>query len=102
MRTLIWSGMLAGFLGLMFAAMDQAQGAVRICGERAKMVQMLKTKYKEAPRAIGVSATGKSTLEIYTNKKGSWTALQTKTSGMACIVGAGHSWQLLSPILPKT
>ncbi len=76
-----------------FVMTSASWAAVRVCGERIKMAKMLTGKYQETPRAIGVSATGNSLLEIYTSMEGSWTVLLTTTRGMACIMGAGHSWQ---------
>lgn len=72
---------------------SESAAAVRVCGERVKMTKLLSGKYKEMPRAIGVSSTGKSVLEVYTSTEGSWTVLMTTAKGMACIMGAGHSWQ---------
>ncbi|NKB54213.1 MAG: hypothetical protein GKR97_18715 [Rhizobiaceae bacterium] len=76
-----------------FVMTTSSWAAVRVCGERVKMAKMLTGKYQETPRAIGVSATGNSLLEIYTSMEGSWTVLLTTTRGVACIMGAGHSWQ---------
>ena len=67
--------------------------AVRVCGERLKMTKFLTGKYQESPRAVGVSSTGKTVLEVYTSSEGSWTLLMTTTTGVTCIMGAGHSWQ---------
>lgn len=70
-----------------------SEAGVRVCGERLKMTKFLTGKYQESPKAVGVSSTGKSVLEIYTSSEGSWTVLMTTTTGVACIMGAGHSWQ---------
>ena len=98
---------LAAFgLGLMtcFAVSSDGWAGVRVCGERVKMAKMLTGKYQEQPRAIGVSSTGKSLLEVYTSSEGSWTVLMTTAQGMACIMGAGHSWQDKDPVqfMPKS
>ena len=87
-----------------FAMTSQTWAGVRVCGERLKMAKMLTGKYQETPRAIGVSATGKSLLEVYTSNEGSWTVLLTTAQGMACIMGAGHSWQDKDPVefMPKS
>ena len=84
-------------VGISFFAIGLASSAAwsapRVCGERAKMTKFLAGKYQENPRAIGVVATGKSVIEIYTSQKGSWTVLMTSAAGLTCIMGAGHSWQ---------
>lgn len=89
--------MLLAFLVLIQIAMQQATASVRFCGERSKMVKMLKERYKEQPSNMGVSGSGRSVLEIFTNSGGKWTALISASNGTACIVAAGHSWQSHSP-----
>lgn len=69
-----------------------ATAAGRVCGERLKMATFLKKRYKERPHAMGVSASGKTVMEIYKSEKGSWTVLMTTLKGISCIMGAGHSW----------
>ena len=83
---------------------SEGTAAMRVCGERVKMTQMLSGKYQEMPKAIGVSSTGKSVLEVYTSSEGSWTLLLTTAKGVTCIMGAGHSWQDKdqTAFLPKT
>ena len=79
---------------LMPAAMvSESAAAMRVCGEWVKMTKMLSGKYQEKPKAVGVSSTGKSVLEVYTSTEGSWTLLLTTAKDMTCIMGAGHSWQ---------
>ena len=78
---------------LPFLAIGESQARVRVCAERVKMTKFLTGKYQETPRAVGVSSTGKAVLEIYTSSEGSWTVLLTTAKGVACIMGAGHSWQ---------
>ena len=72
---------------------SESTAAMRVCGERVKMTKMLSGKYQEKPKAIGVSSTGKSVLEVFTSSEGNWTLLMTTAKGMTCIMGAGHSWQ---------
>lgn len=85
-------------------ASSLAEAATRVCGERAKLTKFLNGKYKENPRAMGVSSTGKAVLEVYTSIEGSWTVLLTTAKGMTCIVSAGHSWQDqdMAQYLPKS
>ena len=85
---------------------SNAEAAGRVCGEREKMTAFLQKRYKEMPRAVGVTSSGKSVMEIYTSEKGSWTVLMTTAKGVTCIMGAGHSWedreQDKVALLPKT
>lgn len=95
---------LAATVLLPFVMVSESAAAMRVCGERVKMTKMLSGKYQEMPKAIGVSSTGKSVLEVYTSSEGSWTLLLTTAKGMTCIMGAGHSWQDKdqTEFLPKT
>ena len=98
------AGMAAAAVLLPLAMVNESSAMVRVCGERVKMTKMLSGKYQEKPKAIGVSATGKSVLEVFTSSEGSWTLLMTTAKGMTCIMGAGHSWQDQdqTKFLPKT
>jgi hypothetical protein len=80
-------------LGILSVGMQQAHAAGRVCGERSTIVEYLKERYKETPRAVGVASSGKSVMEIYTSEKGSWTVLMTTAKGITCIMAAGHSWE---------
>lgn len=84
--------------------MPPAYASPKVCGDREKLAGYLKTKYSENPNALGVSAAGKSVMEIYTSEKGTWTVLLTTTSGLSCIMAAGHSWEERDKLafLPKS
>lgn len=96
------AGLGASFSGALVSG--SAEAAQRVCGERAKMTKFLTARYKETPRAVGVSTSGKSVMEIYTSENGTWTVLLTTARGKTCIMGAGHSWQDKDKLayLPKT
>ena len=76
-----------------FVMPTNAANAAPACGERAKFTKHLDAKYKEQPRALGVSQTGKALFEVYVSQEGSWTLLMTTSKGASCIMAAGHSWQ---------
>lgn len=80
----------AGFFVLTTPAVAQAQFAM--CGVRAQIVELLKTKYKEAPQAVGVISDN-GVAELFVSEKGTWTMLMTLTNGKSCIIAAGHSWE---------
>ncbi len=69
-----------------------AIAAPAVCGDRAKLVEGLKSRYKEEPVALGISQKSTEALEIFASEAGTWTAIMTMSSGVACIMAAGHSW----------
>ncbi len=71
----------------------QAQAAGPTCGDRTSLLKVLVEKYKEKPRALGLSSTGKAMFEVYTSKTGTWTIVMTTTAGVTCIMAAGNSWE---------
>lgn len=71
----------------------QAKAAGPKCGERTSLIKVLSDKYKEKPRALGLSTKGTAMFEIYTSKTGTWTIVMTTTTGATCIMAAGHSWE---------
>ncbi len=71
----------------------QANSAGLACGDRTSLLKALGDKYKETPRAIGLSSSGKAVFEVYTSKTGTWTIVMTTTKGVTCIMAAGHSWE---------
>lgn len=83
---------------LLFMAVAPAQSAAMQCGDRASLLKVLSNKYKESPRALGLSTTGKAMFEIYTSDTGTWTIVMTTTAGLTCLMAAGHSWQEIEAV----
>lgn len=77
----------------LLAFSTQAQAASMQCGDRTSLLKVLNEKYKEKPRALGLSTTGKAMFEVYTSNTGTWTIIMTTTTGVTCIMAAGHSWE---------
>ncbi|MEM6461538.1 MAG: hypothetical protein AAF724_06455 [Pseudomonadota bacterium] len=71
----------------------QSHAAAMTCGDRTALLKALSEKYKESPRALGLSTSGKAVFEVYTSKSGTWTIVMTTTKGVTCIMAAGHSWE---------
>ena len=72
----------------------KANSAGLACGDREFLLKALGDKYKETPRAIGLSSSGKAVFEVHTSKTGTWTIVMTTTKkGVTCIMAAGHSWE---------
>jgi hypothetical protein len=68
-----------------------AQAQFAMCGERAQIIDQLKTKYQESRQAVGLIANN-GAAELYVSEKGTWTMLVTLQSGKSCIIAAGHNW----------
>ena len=66
--------------------------APAVCGDRAKLIEGLERRYKETPVALGISQKSTEVLEIFASEAGTWTAIMTMSSGVSCIMAAGHSW----------
>ncbi|MDA1099920.1 MAG: hypothetical protein O2967_13135 [Proteobacteria bacterium] len=80
--------------GMLVASFAQAQEvpAGAVCGERAKFLAHLGQNHKEAPTAMGVTASGR-VLEVLTSADGTWTIIMTHPNGMTCMVTAGQAWE---------
>lgn len=68
-----------------------AGAQMSLCGERAQIVEQLKTRYKESLRATGLIASN-GAAELYLSDAGTWTLIATLGNGKSCIIAAGHSW----------
>ena len=78
-----------------------AQQHLLSCANRAEMVKVLSSRYREEPRAIGL-ANQSAVIEVFTSKAGTWTILLTKPDGASCIVGAGDNWEENPPLRSMT
>jgi hypothetical protein len=86
---------IAAILGAAFIALFATPvGAQTVCGERAKFIEMLGTKYLEQPVSMGLTSTG-AVIEVFTSPKGSWSILLTYPTGSTCMVAAGDKWEAL-------
>ena len=65
--------------------------------ERDAALEALKTRYAEAPVAMGVDAKGRL-LEVLTDEAGTtWTIMVTQPGGASCIVATGEGWVWRQP-----
>ncbi len=76
---------------LLLAAPASAQA---VCGERAKIVELLQTRHAESRRAVGLASNG-TLLEIFASAAGTWTVLMTFPDGRTCMMADGEAWRLL-------
>ena len=68
------------------------------CDQRARALDHLAQKYKEAPVAIGVTSSG-GIVEVLTTSDGAtWTIIISYPTGTSCLVVAGENWRLLTPV----
>ena len=62
------------------------------CAERADIIKLLASRYKEVPRAVGIMSR-RGLMEVYVSQTGTWSILMTSTKGRTCIIAAGESWE---------
>lgn len=62
------------------------------CAARSDMIGLLKDRYKEAPRALGMIAS-RGVMEVYVSEEGTWSILMTSAKGKTCIIAAGKNWE---------
>jgi len=77
------------------AVMQSAAAAPRLCGDREQILEQLKHKHREEPRALGLSADG-GLLEVLVSPQGGWTILVTYPERPTCVVAVGKAWQTLT------
>lgn len=74
------------------ATLAPAFAATPKCAPHKQMVALLSSKYKEAPKGLGL-VHGTRLVELFVSRNGSWTILATKLDGKACILAAGKDWE---------
>ena len=81
----------------MFSLCSDAVGQSR-CNLRARLIEQLAERYREAPIALGVDSGG-SLIEVLAAADGStWTIVVTSPQGRSCMVAAGEGWRVVPPI----
>ncbi len=83
--------MLSAALGAVFLFTAMPANAQAMCGPRARIIELLETRYQEKASAIGLAGNG-GVVELYTSEKGSWTLLLTQPNGISCLIAAGGDW----------
>ena len=97
MQKLIKTIVAVGLISLATSAggITTVNAAPAKCGDREKIIKVLRKDYKEAPLAMGLSQKSTEAFEIFTSEEGTWTVMMTMSNGKTCIMAAGHSWQNL-------
>ena len=88
--------LLTALVYLLTAGTAEAQ-----CAEHADMIKQLEKKYKEVPVALGIS-NGTETIEILASPSGTFTIILVSTFGIACVIAAGHSFEMIPAPLGGT
>lgn len=89
MRSIIYT---LAAVGLFFPSLSYAQ---KVCGLYKPAVKELAERYKEVPRALGMSKDG-SVTEVFISNEGTYTILHTLPDGFSCMLDAGDSWEYKS------
>jgi hypothetical protein len=91
----------AAFAGLMTLPAASPAEAGPDCSPRARVLDHLASKYREAPVAIGVTSGG-GLLEVLSSGDGlTWTIIVTTPQGMSCLMAAGEGWRPVEAILAE-
>jgi hypothetical protein len=76
-------------------ALPQAGGALP-CKPWQELAKELGHRYAERPVALGLQSNG-NLLQVFASEAtGTWTLVTMHPSGMACLIGVGDSWEMLS------
>ena len=92
MRNPIWMTAIAAVL---LVGASSATAQTQQCGQRQKVLGHLAQKYKEAPVAAGVTATGGLVEVLTTGDGNTWTIIVSQPNGLSCLVAAGEGWRKL-------
>ncbi len=86
---------LAALLGAAFVGLHAVPSSAQtVCGEHAKLVDMLGVTYAEKAVAMGLTSTG-AVIEVLTSPTGTWSILLTYPTGLTCMVATGEKWEAL-------
>lgn len=80
----------------LFVSIATPAFAQQACAKRAVLLATLGDRYKEAPAAAGIAASG-ALVEVLTSADGStWTIIVSLPTGTSCLLAAGQDWQELA------
>ena len=70
--------------------------AQSVCTTHPEMAKQLKSRYSEAPVAIGL-AVNAGVIEVFSTGDGAtWTMVLTLPDGMSCVMATGEAWEHLT------
>ena len=68
------------------------------CDQRDSVLEVLQSKYKESPVAIGVTHNGGLVEVLSTGNGTTWSIIVTTPQGMSCLVAAGEGWKAMEQV----
>jgi hypothetical protein len=71
---------------------DGPANAVRLCGERAALLEQFAMQHDETPQALGLGADG-GVIEVLVSPEGGWTMLVTYPARPTCVIAMGEAWE---------
>ena len=74
------------------AAPTGPANAVRLCGERAALLEQFAMQHDETPQALGLGADG-GVIEVLVSPEGGWTMLVTYPARPTCVIAMGEAWE---------
>ncbi len=92
MRTPFWTTAIAA---VFLVGASSATAQTKQCDQRKKVLGHLAQKYKEAPIAAGVTASGGLVEVLTTGDGNTWTIIVSQPNGLSCLVAAGEGWRKL-------
>lgn len=79
-------------IGGMFWIAQSAQAQSANCGERARIVQQLQSRFGEQRQGMGMQGAD-AIIEVFVSAQTrSWSILLTRPNGISCLVAAGQGW----------
>ena len=66
--------------------------ARQLCLPHAEAIARLQHDRSETAQGLGLGKRGRSVMELFTSKTGSWTILITRANGLSCIAASGENW----------
>ncbi len=71
------------------------------CGDRAKVVERLASKYGESRQSIGLGANNQ-VMEVFASlETGTWTITVTQPSGQTCLIATGQAFEPVEEVAHK-
>ena len=87
---------LAALMAVFFNAWTNSANAQQQCDRYRTIKTQLKEKFNEYSVSRGMTDTA-SVYEVFASEEGTWTAVIVRPNGMACLVGSGKAWEVITP-----
>lgn len=78
---------------LFLSLSPRISGAAPVCGDPAKVMQRLESKFNEIPVAEGVTPNGQRIIVLMSPGDRTFTILLQIPGGPVCLVASGSGWQ---------